>query len=158
VHRQISLQATEAGRQLDPLAGSIYKVIPQARARKWLLSHSKWVSLKFSVSCSPASRRSAQPMITFDFDKAVLQHCSMAIAVPISKRGTFTIPPEIRKRLGVDQLENPMLLVEERDGKLYLEPAAAVPVRDIPKATLRGWIQQDNAEMAAFKKTRRRRS
>jgi len=96
--------------------------------------------------------------IGFDFSDAALQHCSMAIAVPISKRGTFTIPPEIRKRLGVDQLENPMLLVEERDGKLYLEPAAAVPVRDIPKATLRSWIQQDEAEMAAFKKTRKRRS
>lgn len=95
--------------------------------------------------------------IWFDFCNAAMQHCSMAIAVPISKRGTFTIPPEIRKRLGVDQLENPMLLVEERDGKLYLEPAAAVPVRDIPKATLRGWIRQDEADMAAFKKTRKRR-
>jgi bifunctional DNA-binding transcriptional regulator/antitoxin component of YhaV-PrlF toxin-antitoxin module len=86
-----------------------------------------------------------------------MQHCGMAIAVPISKRGTFTIPPEIRKRLGVDQLENPMLLVEERDGKLYLEPAAAVPVRDIPKATLRAWIKSDEAEMTAFKKSAKRR-
>ena len=80
----------------------------------------------------------------------------MAIAVPISKRGTFTIPPEIRKRLGVDQLENPMLLVEEREGKLYLEPATAVPVRDIPKATLRGWIKDDEAAMTAFKKSKKR--
>ena len=76
----------------------------------------------------------------------------MAIAVPISKRGTVTIPPEIRKRLGVDRLKNPMLLVEERDGKLYLEPAAAIPVRDIPQSTLRNWIKEDEAEMAAFKK------
>lgn len=82
----------------------------------------------------------------------------MAIAVPVSKRGTFTIPPEIRKRLGVDQLENPMLLVEEQDGKLYLEPAAAVPVRDIPKATLQAWMKQDEAEMTAFKKVRKSRS
>ena len=81
----------------------------------------------------------------------------MAIAVPISKRGTFTIPPEIRKRLGVDQLENPMMLVDERDGKLYLEPAAAIPVRDIPKATLRGWIKSDEAEMAAFKRSAKRK-
>ncbi|MDA9589765.1 hypothetical protein N9R65_03125 [Opitutales bacterium] len=80
----------------------------------------------------------------------------MAIAVPISKRGTFTIPPEIRRRLGVDQLENPMLLVEERDGKITLEPAAAVPVRDIPKATLRKWIKDDEAEMASFKKLAKR--
>lgn len=47
-----------------------------------------------------------------------LTHCGMAIAVPINQRGTFTIPPEIRKCLGVDQLKNQMLLVEERDGKL----------------------------------------
>ena len=56
----------------------------------------------------------------------------------------------------MDQLENPMLLVEERDGKLYLEPAAAVPVRDIPKATLRSWIKEDEAAMAAFKKLPKR--
>lgn len=86
-----------------------------------------------------------------------MQHCSMAIAVPISKRGTFTIPPEIRKRLGVDQLENPMLLVEERDGKLYLEPATAVPVRDIPKATLQGWIKDDETAINAFKKSAKRK-
>lgn len=91
-----------------------------------------------------------------DYRNAAMQYCSMAIAVPISKRGTFTIPPEIRKRLGVDQLKNPMLLVEERDGKLYLEPAAAVPVRDIPKATLRGWIVDDEAAMTAFKKSKKR--
>ena len=56
--------------------------------------------------------------------------------------------------MGVDKLENPMLLVEERDGKLYLEPAAAVPVRDIPKATLRSWIKDDEAEMTAFKESK----
>lgn len=81
----------------------------------------------------------------------------MAIAVPISKRGTVTIPPEIRKKLGVDRLENPMLLVEERDGKLYFEPAAAIPVRDIPKSKLRSWIKEDEAEMAAFKKSAQRK-
>jgi bifunctional DNA-binding transcriptional regulator/antitoxin component of YhaV-PrlF toxin-antitoxin module len=93
---------------------------------------------------------------TLDICIAVLQYCSMAIAIPISKRGTVTIPPEFRKRLGVDKLENPMLLVEERDGKLYLEPAAAIPVRDIPKATLESWIAADEAEMTAFKKAKKR--
>lgn len=92
-----------------------------------------------------------------DNSTAAMQHYCMAIAVPISKRGTFTIPPEIRKRLGVDQLKNPMLLVEERDGKLYLEPAAAIPVRDIPEATLRTWIKEDEAAMASFKNSAKRR-
>ena len=77
----------------------------------------------------------------------------MTTVVPISKRGTVTIPPEIRKRLGVDQLENPMLLVEERDGKLYMEPAAAIPVRNIPKTTLQRWVTEDEAEMDEFQKT-----
>ena len=46
-----------------------------------------------------------------------------------------------------------MLLVEDRGGKLYLEPATAVPVRDIPKATLQGWIKDDETAMNAFKKS-----
>jgi len=81
----------------------------------------------------------------------------MAIAVPISKRGTVTIPPEIRKKLGVDRLDNPMLLVEEKDGRLYFEPAAAIPVRDIPKSKLQSWIKEDEAEMATFKKGTQRK-
>ena len=81
----------------------------------------------------------------------------MAIAVPISKRGTVTIPPEIRKKLGVDRLDNPMLLVEEKDGRLYFEPAAAIPVRDIPKSKLQSWIKEDEAEMATFKKSTQRK-
>lgn len=80
----------------------------------------------------------------------------MATAIPISKRGTVTIPPEMRKRLGVDQLQNPMLLVEERDGKLYMEPAAAIPVRNIPESTLRSWIKEDETEMTAFHSTQKR--
>lgn len=93
--------------------------------------------------------------VLLDFRFTAMQPCSMAIAVPISKRGTFTIPPEIRKRLGVDRVENPMLLIEEQDGKLYLEPAAAIPVRDIPKSTLERWIQKDEADMATFSKMRK---
>ncbi len=79
-----------------------------------------------------------------------MQYYRMAVAVPISKRGTITIPPEMRRRLGVDRLENPMLLIEERDGKLYLELAAVAPVRDIPKEILDNWIKEDEAEMAVL--------
>jgi AbrB family looped-hinge helix DNA binding protein len=88
---------------------------------------------------------------------AAMQHYYMTTVIPVSKRGTITIPPEIRKRLGIDQLENPMLLVEERDGKLYMEPASAVPVRNIPKTTLQRWIKEDEADMAAFQKTANRK-
>jgi hypothetical protein len=43
-----------------------------------------------------------------------------------------------------------MVIVEERDGGLFLQPAAAVPMRDIPMETIDRWIARDEAEMAAF--------
>jgi len=51
----------------------------------------------------------------------------------------------------LEGLENPMLIAEEREGKLVLEPATAIPVRDIPKKTIRKWISEDEAAMKAFK-------
>ncbi len=50
----------------------------------------------------------------------------------------------------LDKMRNPMLLVEEREGGLFLQPAVALPVRDIPKKQLEAWIARDEAEMAAF--------
>jgi hypothetical protein len=52
--------------------------------------------------------------------------------------------------MGLDKLRNPMLLVEEREGGLFLQPAVALPVRDLPKAQLRAWIARDEADMKAF--------
>jgi len=68
----------------------------------------------------------------------------------LSKRGSLTLPPELRRRLGLDKLRNPMLLVEEREGGLFLQPAAAVAVRDLPKAQIQAWIARDEAEMKSF--------
>ena len=42
------------------------------------------------------------------------------------------------------------MIVEERDGGLFLQAAAAVPVRDIPREKLARWISRDEAEMATF--------
>ena len=60
-----------------------------------------------------------------------MQHGCM-IAVPLSKRGSLTIPPEFRRKLGLDKMSNPMFIVEERDDGLFLQPAVAVPTRDLP--------------------------
>lgn len=79
----------------------------------------------------------------------------MTVILPVSKRGTVTLPPDLRSKLGLDRLENPMLLAEEKDGKLLLEPATAVPVRDLPEATIRGWIVEDEKAMAALKGVRK---
>lgn len=61
------------------------------------------------------------------------------------------MPPALRRSLGLEELENPMLIANEVDGKLVLEPATAIPVRDIPKKTIRKWISDDEAAMKAFK-------
>jgi bifunctional DNA-binding transcriptional regulator/antitoxin component of YhaV-PrlF toxin-antitoxin module len=91
--------------------------------------------------------------LTFDFRHAVLQYYSMTAIIPISKRGTITLPPAIRRKLALDRVRNPMMLVEEKDGRIILEPAATLPLRDIPKETIDSWVSEDEAAMEAFKKT-----
>lgn len=78
-----------------------------------------------------------------------MQHCSMT-ALVLSKRGSLTLPPEIRRKMGLDKVSNPMVLVEEREGGLFLQAAVALPVRDLPKAQLKAWIARDEADMKAF--------
>ena len=75
-----------------------------------------------------------------------MQHCGMT-TLPLSKRGSLTLPPALRRKMGLDKLRNPMLLVEERDGGLFLQPAVALPMRDIPKAQIQAWIARDEADM-----------
>jgi bifunctional DNA-binding transcriptional regulator/antitoxin component of YhaV-PrlF toxin-antitoxin module len=81
-----------------------------------------------------------------------MQHCGMT-TLALSKRGSLTLPPELRRRMGLDKLRNPLLIVEEREGGLFLHPAVALPVRDLPKAQIQAWINRDEAEMKAFKAT-----
>jgi bifunctional DNA-binding transcriptional regulator/antitoxin component of YhaV-PrlF toxin-antitoxin module len=71
-------------------------------------------------------------------------------AIPISKRGTVTLPPEIRKSLGLDVSAHPMMLAELRDGGVFLQPAEAVPVRDIPLTTMKQWIEEDDRDASRF--------
>lgn len=79
-----------------------------------------------------------------------MQHCRMTTTLPLSKRGSLTLPPSLRRKMGLDKLRNPMLLVEERDGGLFLQPAVALPVRDLPKAQIQAWIARDETEMRVF--------
>jgi bifunctional DNA-binding transcriptional regulator/antitoxin component of YhaV-PrlF toxin-antitoxin module len=80
-----------------------------------------------------------------------MQYCDMTTTtVPVSKRGALTLPPELRRKLGLDRLSSPLVIIEEREGGLFLQPAAAVPIRDIPKETIARWIARDEAEMARF--------
>jgi bifunctional DNA-binding transcriptional regulator/antitoxin component of YhaV-PrlF toxin-antitoxin module len=85
----------------------------------------------------------------FDTSAAALQQCGM-ICIPVSKRGTITLPPEMRRSLGLDVAEHPMMPVELRDGGVFLQPAEAPPVRDIPEETLRQWIAEDENGVEEF--------
>lgn len=72
------------------------------------------------------------------------------ISIPVSKRGTITLPPEMRRSLGLDVAEHPMMLVELRDGGVFLQPAQALPLRDIPEEILRQWIAEDEIDAEKF--------
>ncbi len=85
-----------------------------------------------------------------------MQHYGMSITLPLTKRGSLTLPPSLRRKMGLDKLRNPMVVVEERDGGLFLQPAVAMPVRDLPKRTIEQWIARDEADMATFRATPRK--
>jgi bifunctional DNA-binding transcriptional regulator/antitoxin component of YhaV-PrlF toxin-antitoxin module len=94
----------------------------------------------------PAGRAGAAMI---DKAYAALQYCSMT-ALPISKRGTITLPPEFRQALGLRSAENPMMLAELRNGGVFLQPAAALPIRDIPLEQMKKWIAEDEREAKEF--------
>ena len=79
----------------------------------------------------------------------------MSYTLPISKRGALTIPPSLRRKLGIDKVPEPLVVLTERDGGLFIQFAAAVPVRDIPKSVIEGWVREDRADAAAFRKPRK---
>ena len=88
----------------------------------------------------------------FDICLAALQYCCMT-AIAVSKRWTITLPPEIRKGLGLEGADHPMMLMELRDGGVFLHPATAMPVRDIPLKQMQQWIASDEADAELFWKS-----
>ncbi len=74
----------------------------------------------------------------------------MTTVVPISKRGAVTLPPALRRKFGFGEGENPLILIEEREGEIVLRPACAVTVRDIPAKMIQEWIADDEAGRKAF--------
>jgi bifunctional DNA-binding transcriptional regulator/antitoxin component of YhaV-PrlF toxin-antitoxin module len=74
--------------------------------------------------------------------------------IMVSKRGTITLPPELRKKLGLDKMNHPMVLVDEREDGLLLRGATPVAVRSFPKDTMDTWIKDDEAEMTKFRRNK----
>ena len=71
-------------------------------------------------------------------------------ALPVSKRGTITLPPEFREALGLGSAAHPMMLAELRNGGVFLQPAEPVPVRDIPLEQMEKWIAEDERDAEGF--------
>lgn len=76
--------------------------------------------------------------------------CGMKTILPVSKRGSVTLPPALRKKFNLTGNDNALVILEERDGELILSPATAVPIRDIPPEKMALWIEQDEEEMDQF--------
>jgi bifunctional DNA-binding transcriptional regulator/antitoxin component of YhaV-PrlF toxin-antitoxin module len=97
------------------------------------------------LGCPSISSPFSNTRRQLDTRNAALQHYRMT-SIPVSKRGTITLPPEMRRKLGLDAAEHPMMLVELRDGGIFLQPAEVLPVRGIPEETVRGWFAEDEKE------------
>lgn len=79
-----------------------------------------------------------------------MQLCGMTTVVSMSKRGTITLPPGMRKKLCLDRMENPLLIIQEENGRIVLEPATAVPLRDLPADRIHTWIAEDEQALNTF--------
>jgi bifunctional DNA-binding transcriptional regulator/antitoxin component of YhaV-PrlF toxin-antitoxin module len=95
---------------------------------------------------APGNLRFAALLI--DFRISVIQFFSMGTTITISPRGTLTLPIAIRRKLRLDK-NHSVLLAEERPDGIFLHPAVTVPIRDIPAATIKKWITNDEADAAS---------
>jgi bifunctional DNA-binding transcriptional regulator/antitoxin component of YhaV-PrlF toxin-antitoxin module len=55
----------------------------------------------------------------------------MTVVVPISKRGTVTLPPALRRKFGLGT-ENPLVIIEKRDRELVLRPIKRAAGSQLP--------------------------
>ena len=78
----------------------------------------------------------------------------MSTAIAISPRGTLTLPIGLRRKLGLDKSHS-VLLAEERPDGIFLHPAVTVPIRDIPAATIKKWVRDDEADAASVRIVKR---
>jgi bifunctional DNA-binding transcriptional regulator/antitoxin component of YhaV-PrlF toxin-antitoxin module len=44
-----------------------------------------------------------------------MRHWTVSSTTPLTNRGSLTLPPSLRRKMGLDKLRNPMFVVEERD-------------------------------------------
>jgi hypothetical protein len=79
----------------------------------------------------------------------------MSIPIAISPRGTLTLTIGLRRKLGLDK-HHSVLIAEERPDGIFLHPAMTVRIRDIPVATIKRWVANDEADAAKVKIIKKR--
>ena len=60
------------------------------------------------------------------------------------------MPIALRRKLRLYK-NHAVLLAEERPDGIFLHPAVTVPIRDIPAATIKKWVTDDEADAASVK-------
>ena len=80
----------------------------------------------------------------------------MTYTLPVSKRGTLTLPPELRIKLKLNRLNSPMVVLDEKDGVVIMQSAVAMPIRDIPKESIDRWILNDEADFNTYKNKKKK--
>lgn len=96
----------------------------------------------------------SQLAIPIDIPISVMQYFCMNTAITISPRGTLTLPIALRRRLRLNK-DHAVLLAEERPDGIFLHPAITVPIRDIPAATIKKWVKDDEADATSVKIVKR---
>jgi bifunctional DNA-binding transcriptional regulator/antitoxin component of YhaV-PrlF toxin-antitoxin module len=99
-------------------------------------------------------RLTAKWPFSFAYRKAAMQNYCMSTTITMSPRGTLTLPIALRRKLRLNK-NHSVLLVEERPDGIFLHPAVTVPIRDIPAATIKKWVTEDEAEAASVKIVKR---
>ena len=59
----------------------------------------------------------------------------------VSDRGQITLPKNLRDRLAIKP--GTVLIAEEKDGQLVLQPAVVTAVRIYSDDEIRGWLKED---------------
>lgn len=77
----------------------------------------------------------------------------VAMAVQLRDRGVFVIPSELRRELGLE--EGALLLVERREGGLFVRPAVAVPVERYTPARKAQFLLNDAFDAKSYARARK---
>jgi bifunctional DNA-binding transcriptional regulator/antitoxin component of YhaV-PrlF toxin-antitoxin module len=94
--------------------------------------------------------KTVSTLLPIDFRISVMQYFYMSTTITISPRGTLTLPIALRRKLRLDK-NHAVLLAEERSDGIFLHPAVTIPIRDIPAATFKKWVTNDEADAASVK-------